>query len=131
MVNDTRTCKYCGVEFHKVIAVDGLDIFNEGYCCKFHRKDHERQLIREGKMDAPEIGNIVLKDKQYTDISGEPVYFDGKFDQSLRRKFNSVKEKADFLNKHKLVDSGMSTFNKNQVKSELEKVKYLQKGGKV
>lgn len=131
MVNDTRTCRFCGVEFYKVNPIDGTDIFNEGYCCKFHRKDHEKQLIREGQIESPEIGNIVLKDKQYKDKSGESVYFkEPYFDQGLRRRFNSVQEKAEFLNKNGMVDSGLQTLNKQKFKSELEKARYIAGGGK-
>ncbi len=126
---DTRTCKFCGVEFHKHHVgqltgdIDGT--FNDGYCSKFHRKDHEKQMIREGIMERPEIGHLVFKDKQYKDASGESVYFkEPYFDQGLRRQFNSVQEKAGFLNKYKYVDSGQSTLSSSKFKSELEKAKY-------
>ena len=131
---DTRNCKYCGVEFHKVnfgkLTGDIDGTFNEGYCCKFHRKSHEKQLIAEGVLERPEIGHLVFKDKQFKDVSGESVYFkEPYFDQGLRRKFNSVQEKTEFLNKHKIVDSGESTLSKTKFKSELEKARYYAKKG--
>lgn len=55
---------------------------------------------------------VIMKDKKYKDISGETVYFpkDEKpyFDQGLRRTFHSVQEKAEFLNKHKIISTGDS-----------------------
>lgn len=106
--------------------IDGT--FNEGYCCKFHRKSHEKQMIEEGLLERPEIGSIILKDKQYTDLSGESVYFkEPYFDQGLRRRFNSVQEKTEFLNKNRLIDSGDSTLSKGKFKSELEKARQIAK----
>lgn len=119
---DTRCCKYCGVEFSKITLDEGT--FDEGYCCKFHRKDHEKQLIREGKMDGVNVGGVSLKNKQYTDASGETVWFpaDEKpyFDQAFRRVFNSPAEKAAFMKQTGAVSSGESDLPKSKHRDLLE-----------
>ena len=90
-------CKYCGIEFSKVKIDEGT--FAEGYCSKLHRKDHEKQLIKEGKMEGIEIHTdfAVMKDSNYRDRNGERIWFpkDGRpyYDRTLKRTFNSIQEK--------------------------------------
>ena len=69
---------------------------------------------------------IIVRSK-YKDKSGERVYFpkDGKpyFDQAFRRTFTSDKEKADFMNKHNIVDAGDSDIDLKRQKKEHEQQK--------
>jgi len=118
---DTRNCKFCGVEFNKVRFDEGT--FDEGYCCKFHRKDHEKQLIREGriKIDDDGIGFSVLVDSKQRDLSGEKIWFpkDGKpyFDKSLRKEFKSIQEKKAWMKEQKIVMHGSSSPKKWPIES--------------
>lgn len=110
---DTRICKFCGIEFNKIRFDEGT--FDDGYCSKFHRKDHEKQLIREGKLSLDVGDNFaVLKDTKFRDSKGERIWFpkDGKpyFDQALRRTFNSIQEKSDYMKQNKIFMDGSSAF---------------------
>ena len=75
---------------------------------------------------------IILKDKynsKYKDKSGESIYFDGKFDEGLRRKFNSIQEKAEFLNKRQIISTGDSDEKVNRErKQNYEKTQDEKKG---
>lgn len=130
-MTDTRCCKYCGVEFSHCIDHDG--VFDEGYCSKFHRKDHERQLIKEGRMEGINVGGVSLKNQQYKDGSGETVWFpaDEKpyFDQAFRRTFHSQAEKAAFMKEKKVVSSGESDLSRYKHKDLLHYTREQAKKG--
>lgn len=117
---DTRTCKYCGIEFGLMKFDDGT--FEEGYCCKFHRKDHEKQLVKEGVIKI-EHGNEVgiLKDTNYRDINGERIWFpkDGRpyYDQALKRTFHTIQEKQAYMKEKKLFMDGSSNPNRWPIES--------------
>lgn len=66
---------------------------------------------------------IIMKDKKYRDAAGETIYFkEPYFDQGLRRKFNSIQEKANFINSKKIVSDGSSDAQlKKERKQEYEK----------
>jgi len=120
---DTRTCKFCGIEFNKIKTDEGT--FDEGYCCKFHRKDHEKQLIKEGKMkvddDDDDKDFVVLKDTKYRDGRGERVWFpkDGRpyFDKALRKTFNSIQEKTAYMKEKKIIMDGSSALKKYPIEA--------------
>jgi len=66
---------------------------------------------------------IVKKGKKLRDKSGEPIYFKKPyFDKGLRRTFKSAEEKANFLNKHNIVDYGDS-----QAKADRQRKEYHEK----
>jgi hypothetical protein len=110
---DTRSCKNCGIEFSKVslgqITGDYDGTFNEGYCNKFCRREHEKQL----KLECVDFGApCVLKDTKYRDSNGERIWFpkDGKpyYDRALGRKFNSIQEKQQHMKEKGIVMDGSS-----------------------
>ena len=100
-----KKCKYCGKDIYQERDLDGT--YEESYCDKLHRKAHEKELIREGRIDGIEATKFgVLKDSKYRDSRGELIWFpkDDKpyFDRALQRTFHSKKEKG-------LVMDGSST----------------------
>ena len=101
-------CEFCGDDLSKVLVNDGA--WEEGYCSKIHRKDHEKQLILNGEMDGIEGIFGIAKDSQYRDIAGAPIWFpkDGcpYYDRSLKRTFYSKKEKCAYLKEKRLVMTG-------------------------
>lgn len=126
MTPDTRCCKFCGIEFSKVrfgnIVGDFDCTFNEGYCCKFHRKDHEKQLIKEGKLEPIRTFNFgIMKDTKYRDSRGELIHFpsDGRpyYDRALQKTFYSKKQKAEYMKEKKLVMDGSSDFKRKPIES--------------
>lgn len=70
---------------------------------------------------------VIMKDKKYKDKAGDTVWFpkDDKpyFDTAMRRTFGSVKEKAEFMNKHGIVSSGDSDSKVKQERSRHEEEK--------
>lgn len=111
---DTRTCKYCGIEFHQISPELDEGTFNEGFCQKLHRKYHENQLIKEGKLESVKsfASFGIMKNSRYRDVYGEKIWFPADerpyFDRALQRKFSSVKEKAEYMKENKLVMDGSS-----------------------
>ena len=103
---DTRCCKFCGVEFSLLVDYDGT--FDEGYCNKLHRKDHEKQMIASGELVFYDksMDVAIMKDGEYRDCKGEKIWFpkDGRpyFDKALRRTFNTIKEKHQYMKENKL-----------------------------
>ena len=52
---------------------------------------------------------IILKDKKFKDQKGDTIYFkEPYFDEGLRRRFNSIQEKTEFIHKHNIVSTGDS-----------------------
>lgn len=103
---DTRSCKFCGTEFSKVSfgrAAGDIDgVFDEGYCSKFCRKDHEKQQIKEGLIEPIEkFGSVgVLVDNSIRDVHGEPIWMPkvgGYHDPALGVYFESKKQKQQYL----------------------------------
>ena len=106
-----KKCKYCGKDIFQEKDLDGT--YDESYCNKIHRKDHERQLIKDGMMSGIEdSGFSVMKDTQYRDGNGELIHFPGDgrpyFDMALQRTFHSKKEKCEYMKKNGLVMDGSS-----------------------
>lgn len=104
-------CKFCGYEMNPIYDWDKTQ--KDGYCSKFHRKDHEIQLIKEGKMEGVfnALGFGVMVDSTLRDDRGEQVYFPkvgGYYDRALQKKFNSKKEKIEYMKEHNLVMDGSS-----------------------
>ena len=66
---------------------------------------------------------IIMKDKKYRDQRGETIYFkEPYFDDGLRRRFNSIQEKAEFINKRQIVSTGDSDEKvKRERKQQYEK----------
>lgn len=122
-----KKCKYCGTDIYEQPDYDGT--YKESYCDKLHRKDHERQLIKEGKM--PGLVRVsgfgVLVDSKITDANGEQIYFPkvGKhFDRALQKTFYSKKEKAQYMKDNKLVMDGSSEQSHKPIESGDYRFKY-------
>ena len=99
---DTRCCKFCGVEFSKVPPHLNEGTFDDGYCSKFHRKDHEEQLIREGKLEKLSgNGFSVMKDTSVRDLNGERIWFPKDerpyYDKAAKRVFNNIQQKKQWI----------------------------------
>ena len=106
-----KKCKYCGKDIYQEKDLDGT--YEESYCDKLHRKYHEKELMKDGKLDGIEITGVgILKDTKYRDSRGELVWFpsDGQpyFDKALQRTFNSKIEKCEYLKQNGLVMDGSS-----------------------
>lgn len=119
-----ENCQYCGkllINQANFLVQQGWKdvefIFDMGYCDILHRKSHERQLIKEGKIEGIQsTGFAVMKDSKYRDSRGERIWFPNDerpyFDKALQRTFYSKKEKAEFLKKNNLaMDGSMSNPN--------------------
>ena len=54
----------------------------------------------------------IMKDSKYRDSSGERIWFpkDGRpyYDKALQKKFNSIKEKSEYMKSNKLIMDGSS-----------------------
>jgi len=103
-----KKCKFCGHDIYSDKDSDGT--YEEGYCNKFERKDHEKQLIKEGRMEGIKgTGFNVLKDTKYRDVNGELIHFsEPYYDRALQRTFHSKKEKCSYMRKNNLVMDGSS-----------------------
>ncbi len=112
-----KKCKYCGKDIHPQPDLDGT--YEESYCDKLHRKSHETQLIKEGKMEGIKpSGFNVLVDNNLRDSRGDMIHFkEPYFDRALQRTFHSKKEKAQYMKKNKLHMDGSSTPNKPPVEA--------------
>lgn len=104
------TCKFC---FSPLSGEDTEGTWEEGYCSKFCRGDHEKQLIKDGKMEGIHVNGInalILKDSKLRDANGSPVWFpkDGRpyFDSALRRVFHTKQEKVSYMKENHLVMDG-------------------------
>lgn len=79
------------------------------YELRNHAKCPECQSTKVTKL----ISSINFdKDTKYKDLSGEKVWFPKDerpyFDEGLRKTFNNVKEKKQFMDKHGVVSHGSS-----------------------
>ena|SRR3990167_522120 len=114
-----KKCKYCGKDIYQERDLDGT--YNEGYCDKLHRKYHEKELIKEGKIEPIEATRFsILKDTNYRDANGELVWFPKDdspyFDRALQRTFHSRAEKVGYMKEKGLVMDGSSDKrNRNSV----------------
>lgn len=114
-------CLYCAT------PLQGMDLdgtWLEGYCSKFCRADHEKQLIKEGKMEGIRVNGIdalIVKDSKLRDSRGQPVWFpkDGRpyFDTALRRVFNTKQEKVSYMKEKNLVMDGSDSPKKWPIES--------------
>lgn len=114
-------CEHCGTSLNGQ-NWDGT--YEEGYCNKLCRKDHEKQLIIEGKIPSIEYENFnvgVMKDSKLRDSRGERIWFPNDerpyFDRALQRTFNTKKEKAEFMKKNKLAMDGSSDLKKKPIEA--------------
>lgn len=68
---------------------------------------------------------IVMKDMKMRDKSGEKIWFpkDEKpyFDQGLRRKFNTIKEKKEYMDKHGIISDGSSDMKRPPLEAGVER----------
>lgn len=115
-----KKCKYCGRDIFQEKDPDGT--YEESYCDKLHRKYHEKELIKEGKIDGIESMSrfAVMKDTKYRDSNGEMVWFpsDGRpyFDKALQRTFNNKAEKVQYMKEKNIVMDGSSDkLNRNSI----------------
>ena len=104
-----KKCKFCGVDITPE-TVMGIS-FEEGYCDKLHRKDHEKILIKEGKLEGlpQREGLNVMVDTKMRDSRGELVWFPksgGYYDRALQKQFNTKKEKIKYMNDNNLAMEG-------------------------
>lgn len=114
-----KKCKYCGRDIFQERDSDGT--YEESYCNKFCRKDHEKQLIKEGKLEGMNnVGFGVLKNTKYRDIKGEKIWFpkDEKpyYDRALQKTFHTIQEKHEYMKKNNLVMDGSSdSINRHRI----------------
>lgn len=55
------------------------------------------------------MGLTIITKSGYKDKAGQSIYFkEPYFDTAFRRRFNSAKEKADFMNQNGIVEAGDS-----------------------
>jgi len=113
-------CTYCGGEMDLLSDWDKTQ--EEGFCSKLHRKDHEKQLIKEGKIPGIiQVGAVgVAVDSMVRDTKGEHIYFPkvgSHYDRALQRTFHSKKEKANYMKKNNLVMDGSSDQHRRPIEA--------------
>lgn len=72
---------------------------------------------------------LILKDQKFKDKTGQKIHFEKPyFDTALRQHFSSINQKAEFMNKHGIVERGDSDAKcRKQRKEHYEKTNDLRR----